>query len=565
MDTSSSSHNSSRVVCRYFSTKGECYYGSECQYLHQSPLRPELAAESKLSRWLPVDSSSGADKSPKFSSRPAFQPASSLFPAATTGGQRFTGSQSAAMTQLPLGPSSFFVADETRLQLLHRQALALALPDPSICPEVPQRVDNFQDLCPLEPLVSQQSASLRHVTSVFKATDIRTGDVVCLRRVHSFAPSVAMKGVLQVVDAWKKVNCSNIAALRHVFVTKEFGDTSLIFVYDYFAGAKTLSSQYLASSVAGGSLNGVHMNRPYSQQQVPKLLPEPLIWNYVIQLSAALRVIHSQGLAYRALEASKVLMTNGWFADPQYVTAHALQQQLRQQPRLRLSCCGLLDFLTYESAKEAQRPVLVAQQQQEDLQAFGKLCLVLACNSMQAIEQSKWQQSLELVSRNYSPDLRALICHLLSAKHRSVNDIMPMIGARFYAQLDLCNQRFDVLEHELIKELDNSRLFRLLCKLGCINERPEHRLDPQWAETGDRYLVKLFRDYLMYQMTEDGTPVLDLSHIVTNLNKLEQASPERLCLVSRDEQNVLIVSYAELKKCFDSSFDDLFPCPEPQR
>lgn len=361
--------------------------------------------------------------------------------------------------------------------------------------------------------------------------------------------------------------------LRRVFVTKEFGDTSLVFVYDYFPGAKTLSSQYFVnpgSSATGSSLNGGSgsFNRPYSQQQVPKLIPESLIWNYVIQLSSALRVIHTQGLACRSLDPSKILMTNGCLPDPQYVTNHALQQQLRQQPRLRLSGCGIIDFLSFDSATYAtQRAALVAQQQQEDLLAFGKLCLSLACNSMQVMDQSKWQQSLDLVSRHYSADLRSLICHLLNGKPssgRNINDVMPMIGARFYAQLDLCNQRFDHLEGELSKELDNSRLFRLLCKLGCMNERPEHKLDPQWAETGDRYMIKLFRDYLLYQVSEDGQPLLDLSHIVANLNKLEQASPEKLCLVSRDEQNVLIVSFAELKKCFDSSFQDLFPSSEPQ-
>lgn len=563
-------HSAGRVVCRYFSAKGECYYGSDCQYLHQSP-RPEaaLSADSKLlTRWLPPDGSNGLDgKSPsaKFpvraSSAGPFPPAAYALSAAP----RFTGQSH--LTQLPAAPASHFAADETRVQLLQRQALTMALPNPNLFPDVPQRVDNYQDLCPLEDVSGQQSHSLRQFTTVYKGTDMRTGEVVCLRRVHSFAPTAVLKGVLQVVDSWKKVACSNVVPLRHVFVTKDFGDTSLVFVYEYFAGAKTLSSQYFAT--AGSGLNGgAGFNRPYSQQQHPKLIPESLIWNYVIQLSSALRVMHTQGLACRSFEASKILLTSGCLPDPQYMTNQALQQQVRLQPRLRLSCAGLIDFVTFDAVTHAaQKAALVAQQQQDDLLAFGKLCLSLACNSLQVAEPGKWQQSLDLVSRHYSPDLRSLICHLLNAKPaagRNINDIMPMIGARFYAQLDLSNQRFDFVERELAKELDNARLFRLLCKLGCVNERPEHNRDPQWSETGDRYLVKLFRDYLMYQLTEDGRPLLDLSHIVSSLNRLEQASPEKLCLVSRDEQNVLIVSYAELKKCFDNSFDDLFP-PEPQR
>lgn len=558
-----------RVLCRYFSSKGDCYYGSDCQYLHQIP-RPDpgLAGESKLlSRWLPPDTGLEGTKTQAAKFR---TPATAYQQPAPTGSQygsspvpRFAG-QPSQLAQLPPAPVSHFTTDETRMQLLQRQALTLALPSPG--PDV-QRVDQYQDLCPLEDVLGQQSASLRLPTSVFKATDMRTGEVVCLRRVHNFAPVVGLKGVLQVVESWKKVTCSNIAPLRHVFVTKDFGDTSLVFVYDYFAGAKTLSSQYFAS--ASHSLNGAAgaaFNRPYSQQPHPKLLPEPLIWNYVIQLSSALRVIHMQALACRSFDATKILVTSGCLPDPLYMTNAALQQQVRQQPRLRLSGCGIVDFVTCDSGP--QKAALFAQQQQEDLLSFGKLCLSLACNSICSADPGKWQQSLEVVSRNYSPDLRSLICHLLNPAKpggsRSINDIMPMIGARFYAQLDLSNQRFDFVERELAKELDNSRLFRLLCKLGCINERPEHKMDPQWSETGDRYLVKLFRDYLMYQMSEDGRPLLDLSHVVSSLNRLEQASPEKVCLVSRDEQNVLIVSYAELKKCFDNSFDDLFP-PEPQR
>lgn len=50
---------------------------------------------------------------------------------------------------------------------------------------------------------------------------------------------------------------------------------------------------------------------------------------------------------------------------------------------------------------------------------------------------------------------------------------MPMIGARFYTQLDALQCQCDRQEDELAKEMENGRLYRLLVKLGCINERPE--------------------------------------------------------------------------------------------
>ena len=107
--------------------------------------------------------------------------------------------------------------------------------------------------------------------------------------------------------------------------------------------------------------------------------------------------------------------------------------------------------------------------------SLGRVVLALACNSLIGIQREHMQTSIELVSRNYSADLKNLILYLLgnSQRMRSVNDIMPMIGARFYAQLDSSLLRGDMLMNELCKEVESGRLFRLMCKLQVINERPE--------------------------------------------------------------------------------------------
>ncbi|RXM97351.1 PAB-dependent poly(A)-specific ribonuclease subunit PAN3 [Acipenser ruthenus] len=197
--------------------------------------------------------------------------------------------------------------------------------------------------------------------------------------------------------------------------------------------------------------------------------------------------------------------------------------------------------------------------QQADLISLGKVVLALACNSLAGIQRENLQKAMELVSINYSSDLKNLILYLLTEQNRlrSVNDIMPMIGARFYTQLDASQMRNDVIEEDLAKEVQNGRLFRLLAKLGTINERPEFQKDPTWSETGDRYLLKLFRDHLFHQVTEAGTPWIDLSHIVSCLNKLDSGVPEKISLVSRDEKSILVVTYADLKRCFESTFQEL--------
>jgi hypothetical protein len=53
---------------------------------------------------------------------------------------------------------------------------------------------------------------------------------------------------------------------------------------------------------------------------------------------------------------------------------------------------------------------------------------------------------------------------------------------------------------------------------------------------------------------EDSRPWLDMAHVVSCLNRLDAGVPDKVCLMSRDEQNVLVVSYSELKHCLEQSF-----------
>lgn len=64
----------------------------------------------------------------------------------------------------------------------------------------------------------------------------------------------------------------------------------------------------------------------------------------------------------------------------------------------------------------------------------------------------------------------------------------------------------------------------LLCDLVCLCVLIRFQKDPTWSETGDRYLLKLFRDHLFHQVTEAGMPWIDLSHIVSCLNKVSELS-----------------------------------------
>ena len=69
-------------------------------------------------------------------------------------------------------------------------------------------------------------------------------------------------------------------------------------------------------------------------------------------------------------------------------------------------------------------------------------------------------------------------------------------------------------------------VYRLLTKLGTVVDRTELNLDTAWAETGDRYMLKLFRDYVFHQVMEDGRPFLDMAHVIACLNRLDAGVPD---------------------------------------
>ncbi|XP_071125593.1 PAN2-PAN3 deadenylation complex subunit pan3-like isoform X1 [Mytilus edulis] len=461
----------------------------------------------------------------------------------------------------------FFMCDELKMDILNRHSMTLAQIDLQQNPDIPTEVDNYHHLFPLEPpppSSMQKSNRFSYPTTCYKAINTKDGLTYCLRRIHGFRLSNTK--CMMIIDMWKKMYHPNIVQLREVFTTKAFGDNSIVFVYDFHACAETLMGRHFNNP---GSINGYNQSfnmdgssRSYNSsgngkggggggggnntpRQHAGLLPESLIWAYVVQLSSALRAIHAAGLACRTMDPTKILIYS--------------------KSRLRLNCVGIMDVLTFDN-NQGNPLAMMQHYQQEDLVFLGKVVLALGCNSIMAIQRDNFTSSMELVARNYSADLKNFFVYLLtnSNRPRSINDIMPMIGARFYTQLDAAQLRSDVMDTELSKSVENGRLFRLLCKLGTINERKEFQMDPQWSETGDRYMLKLYRDFLFHQHDANGAPWIDMAHILQSLNKLDGGTPEKICLVSRDENSVLVVTYAELKQNFERAFSDLLTASESQ-
>ncbi|KAL4003096.1 hypothetical protein ACH3XW_6200 [Acanthocheilonema viteae] len=428
---------------------------------------------------------------------------------------------------------SYFTPPELKMELLQRQLAIQCRAEPSLYPDIPQNVEYFQNLVPLENVKfvgghMERGIIGSHVTTVYKAINGRDGMPYCLRRIHNFRVN-AMKQ-LSLADNWKKLMHVNVVQLRDVIQTRQFGDHSLLFAYDYHPLSETLKNRHLNNRLNGSSKLGPIANLSGGGPVVQ----ESLMWSYIVQLSSALRAIHSAGMAARTVDPSKIIVFD--------------------KTKVMLSSCGILDVINPGNDHTIQL------HQQDDLNGLGRVLIALAMGSLHAIRRENISNSISIINQQCTTDLKNIITLLLQAstqRPHSINEVMPMIGARFYAQLEMTQMKNDLLENELSKELENGRLFRLLCKLNTITERAEFQMDMSWSETGDRYLLKLFRDYLFHQVTETGKPWIDMAHIVTSLNKLDAGVNEKIQLVSRDGENVLVVSYTDLRRCLENAFSEL--------
>ncbi|KIM29212.1 hypothetical protein M408DRAFT_15958 [Serendipita vermifera MAFF 305830] len=410
----------------------------------------------------------------------------------------------------------FFVSDDIREDLHRRSENLWSIPPQST--GLPDEVHNYHSLAPLEPTGPDRRKYFGHwATSCYRATSTLDGAVYALRRIENFR--LIHESAFSAIEPWRTLSHPNIVRIREAFTTRAFNDSSLVVTYDYHPLATTLFDTFLIPKPVPP-----YQSRGLAPAVEP--IPEETIWSFVIQISNAMKAVHDRGLAFRVMDATKILLTG--------------------KSRLRINCCGLADLVNPDIHD-------VASHQQEDMISFGRLILSLCSRSA---DISNYAKIRDIVSRSYSTDLQNAIMFLISphGSQKIIGKLFDFIGSRLLLEMDAVQLRADALESQLARELENGRLVRLLSKFGFINERPEFARDYRWSETGDKYIVKLFRDHVFHGVDENGRPVVSLSHVLTNLNKLDAGSEEKLMLISRDDQSCLVVSYREIKRCVESAF-----------
>ncbi|KGM91718.1 PAB-dependent poly(A)-specific ribonuclease subunit PAN3 [Paracoccidioides brasiliensis Pb18] len=347
-----------------------------------------------------------------------------------------------------------FLPNDFREELQKKSAATLqTLPNS----QLPAQIDHFHSLVPLDLSHQKNAAIFGYPSWVYKAQSSKDGNFYALRRLEGFR--LTSEKAIRSVQNWKRVSNGSIVTVHDAFTTRSFQDSSLIFVTDYHPMSKTLAEHHL-----GGS------NR-LQTRHAGTHIPEQILWSYVTQIASALKAIHSVGLAARVIDASKVLLTG--------------------KNRIRLNACAILDVVQHDSQRS------VADLQHQDLVNFGQLIVTLGANSPSVIHNPT--KVMEHFARAYTPQLKNSVFWLLGAlqkdQERNIDIFVTGISSQLISTFDSALHLDDQLTSDLCRELENARLVRLLTKLNFINERPEYEHDRQWSENGERYFLKLFRDY----------------------------------------------------------------------
>ncbi len=389
---------------------------------------------------------------------------------------------------------------------------------------LPDTVQSYHSICPLEnygPSVQQSSRVVSIPTLALKAVHHGDGAGYMLRRLDGrqvIPTPELLETCRQVVMSWSPVaNHPNLVGLREAFVSDEIMDTPSVFLtFDYHPGACTLEQLFIKAA-------------PADLGAQKATLTEEDLWSFLVQMTSALRAIHSAGLEVgsAAFHPSKVLLCS--------------------PNRVRLGFLGVSTILA------GRRPMGEAQLM--DLSGLGTLMLTIACAARNE------PSNMDSLLVHYSKDLCHVIAGLLAAQEgngfKDWRNLAAALGPKLVDELDMNQTTVDTMAVEMSKEIENGRIARFLIKLNTVVERAEFKGDTRWSETGDRYLLKLFRDFIFHQVDDQGNPLNDWGLVVEAINKADAGLDEKIMLLSRDETSMLVVSYADIQRSLTGAYGEI--------
>ena len=205
------------------------------------------------------------------------------------------------------------------------------------------------------------------------------------------------------------------------------------------------------------------------------VMSETLVWSAICQLVSVVRRVHQARLAVRTLDLRHVLVR---------------PDNMRFQ--FAVNCVAVPYCLEFE----ARKPLDLLQM--EDIRMLGRLILSIATGT--EITPNTDANILANCERyclqSYSRELHNLSMTLIrSPTPPNILDVSRALAGRVWDEFDHAQLGFQHTQRALSAEYESGRAFRLLMKLGFVNERPEFGPNRRWAQSGDCYVLTLFRDY----------------------------------------------------------------------
>jgi PAB-dependent poly(A)-specific ribonuclease subunit 3 len=427
-----------------------------------------------------------------------------------------------------------------------------------------------------------------------------------IRRFDNIKTSVPV--VQQVLQQWGPLkHHPSMVPLCNIIYDKQ-NPSAIYFLYEYFPLSKTLSEYYVSGAHGsapggGGGRTGLNPNSaPFgSASQALGLgtgggksgqgsyVQESVLWDLLVQMIVGMRSVHMEfNSAIRAVDTHHILVTSLPSSSRAYAQAQAQGNSPAStsgtSPRIRFNCVGVLDVLDNESRKTVQ--VL----QQEDVFKLAQVIVTvgLKINSASISKAMLLEQHFPHFQQVYSAQLCQLMGAVLGQEicHIDALSSHELVVPYLYSEVSNAFAHTDSMYNCLSREYENGRLLRILIKLGVLNERPSATgtggQGDDWSETGDRYILKLFRDYVFHQCYPEpgaksgtdgdssGVPCVDIGHIVSSLHKLDVNSRdvseyeaeesaraghalnngvnETILLTSRNNKDMVIVSYKDVAR-----------------
>eukprot|EP00871_Galdieria_phlegrea_P005939 jgi/Galph1/832/GphlegSOOS_G5567.1 len=409
-------------------------------------------------------------------------------------------------------------------------------------PNVPNIVNKYHSLKLIEEHVGSNAACLNYRS--ISATD---GKLYILRRIVGNVPYDAHH-VVKTVEKWKQIRHPGVVPLCEAFTTFAFSQgaaNELIFVYPFYHDAQVFGKVFLSTE---GNLTCIPLD-------------EEVVWTLFIQLVSSLDALHAENMI-----AGDSLSITGSFhrnIDSERFE-HFVGILVVGKNRIKLSKCGIGDALSAESVGgySAYNTVSYSdteRKKMEDIWRLLSIMILIILRSETSIVQHgmlktdvneafRALKSLGIYSSHLLQVLELLVESYNNNRALNIVDISSMISSQLLYDYDHVWFHAENLENELSRRLNSTRLFQLLSLFGFILSLDDPRLTSQWSETSDKYILRLFLEYMFYyQIDEEGNPSLNMSHVVECLNRVDIGSEEPILLASKDSKSLLVVSYADIR------------------